>query len=303
MRFRGIVMLLFCVLMGGAIFAGEAAAGQVAVILSSDLPPYQEALAGFREKAEVYLKVYNLQGDEKEGHKIVSQIRAERPDLVVTVGTEASNLARKQLSGLPLVFTMVLDPYLFKAPNSTGISLRIPVRKQLTTLRGVLPQAKRIGVIYNPEMSRATVDLAKEVAAELGLVIVPRPISSRREVPEALRALSANIDVLWMIPDSTLEDESSVGFLLQYTTVNKIPFMGPSEYFVEKGALLSLSCDYVEVGRQAAEMVNRILSGQRPADIVIGSSRRTVLSININTARALGLNIASEILDSANKYQ
>jgi putative ABC transport system substrate-binding protein len=80
-----------------------------------------------------------------------------------------------------------------------------------------------------------------------------------------------------------------------------VPFIGLSSAFVKAGALMALSCDYTDIGIQAAETAKRILDGENPKDIPIAVPRKVLLCINMRTAKHIGLNIPTSIIELADE--
>jgi putative ABC transport system substrate-binding protein len=154
-------------------------------------------------------------------------------------------------------------------------------------------------VIYNPEDTGSIIQEAANVAETMDLSFNAKPISSGREVPSALRDLIKKTDVFWSVADGTVFTPQSIEYILLNTLRTEMPFVGLSPPFVEAGALYALSCDYTDIGKQTAEIVSRILSGEDPGDIPVTVPRKVSLSINLRTAKHIGLRIPGDIIKSA----
>jgi putative ABC transport system substrate-binding protein len=161
---------------------------------------------------------------------------------------------------------------------------------------------KSLGAIYDPSKSGDFVEEAKTVAAQLGLVIHTREVSSRKQVPAAFRALlgEEQIDALWMIPDETVLTAESFQFLLLKSFENNLPFLAASDIFVKVGALASLTPDYTDVGRQGCELATKLTNGEvsfASLDVVVPA--KINLSINLKTAQKIGLTIPEDVIATA----
>ncbi|MBI3594863.1 MAG: hypothetical protein HY200_07880, partial [Nitrospirae bacterium] len=174
----------------------------------------------------------------------------------------------------------------------------VPPTEQFKILKRTLPALRRIGIIFDPNISSELVAKAVDEAQNLGLSIKTLEIHSRNEVPNAIRQMRGQVDAVWMVPDSTVYSEESLPFIFTYTMDEKIPFMAFSESFVDAGALLSLSPDYKEVGRQGSLKVDDVLTGksQNPGHLF-----KYRLVLNVKTAKKLNIEIPRSILNDASR--
>ena len=280
-----------------------AAALDVAILKSSDIAAYNQAVAGFKAALPPGTTIveYDMQGDIARGRKQAQKIRASDAALVLAVGLKAALVAKLEIIDTPVIFCMVLDPakHDLKAPNMTGILLEVPIERQLSTLRSVLPAARRIGVLYDPEKTAPFVEEARRRAKGLGLDLVARAVSSEKEVPAALRALLPQVDTLWLIPDSTVLTEDSLRFLLNTTLEASIPVLGFSPDLVKSGALIGLSVNYEDLGRQGGMLAKTIVSGQGGPSLGLAQPERLRLSLNLKTAKFLGITVPPDIVNRA----
>jgi putative tryptophan/tyrosine transport system substrate-binding protein len=274
----------------------------VSVIYSSDIEPYMQSWVGFKEvfkekNVALWFTEYFLQ--DKNPQKIVDQITAEKPDIVFAVGTKAAKLAEVSFKNKPLVYSMVLNPEKLVGSNLAGVLLDVPIKMQLESLKKVLPEAKKIGVVYTTDSTNRVAEL-NQACVELGMQLIKHKVNDEKELPAALADLTWQINCLLMIPDSKIYFPQSVKYLLLESLRQKFPVIGLSKYHTKSGALLSIDCDYVDLGRQAGEIALRILNGEKPADIKPVKPRRTSLSINLFTAERLGIRFAPEIIKNTN---
>ena len=183
--------------------------------------------------------------------------------------------------------------------NLTGASLDIPPHTQFEALRSIVPAARKLGVIYNPQETEAVVSQAKKAAKEIGLELIGAPVASGDKVPEALRSLEKSVDALWSVADGTAFSSGSMETFFLHTLRNKIPFMGLSPAFVKAGALMALSVDYQEVGAQCGGLATRVLGGEYPWTLPITTPQKLTLHINLKTAETIGLKIPTDRLKGA----
>jgi putative ABC transport system substrate-binding protein len=116
-------------------------------------------------------------------------------------------------------------------------------------------------------------------------------------VPQQLRTLlSDNIEVLWLMPDSTVVTNESVRFILESSLAQQIPVIGFSPEFTRLGALLSMSVSYGDVGRETGLLARRILDGERLMPLNPVPIERLKITVNLKTARFLGITFPKELM-------
>ncbi len=280
------------------------AAQEIAILKSADIAAYTQTVTAFTEAlgpSFVY-STYDLHGDAQEGRKLARKVRASDASLVLAVGLKAAIAAKLELVDVPVIYCMVIDPsrYDLKAPNLTGLLLEIPIERHLSAVRQALPAVRRIGVLYDPAKSQSLVDDARRQARMQGFELIAKGVASDRDVAAAARQVMSQIDLLWLIPDSTVLSEDSLRFLLDLAMEHNIPTVGFSPEFVRSGALLSLSVSYADTGRQAAQLGKRFLNGEgldAGGRLVPPSHSR--ITINLRTLRFLGLTIPPDMLRQA----
>jgi putative ABC transport system substrate-binding protein len=283
------------------------AAQGVVVLKSSDIEPFNQALAGFLADCDNRIAAYNLQGSERRKRRIIKRIIEDKPKIILAIGSLAAQVAKESVQDTPVVFCMVSNPHKYGlvGENVVGISLDIPFETQFATYKLLLPTLRTIGVIYDPDKTGAMITDAQAMADSLGFKLLAMPVASQKEVPAAFRSMLGRIDALWMVPDDTVVTQESFKFLLLETFENNLPFLTVSDIFVEVGALASLSPDYTDVGRQGCQLARKIESGRlHPEDANTLPPAKVNLAINLKTASKIGLAFSSEIIQSANKvYQ
>ncbi|UCD83769.1 MAG: ABC transporter substrate-binding protein [Deltaproteobacteria bacterium] len=301
--------IVFPILVLFAVFPfrpGTGHASRIVVVLSDKLSPYQENLEGFRNTCEATITEYDMRGDEQWGEEIIRKIQASSPDLVLAIGTQAATLISEKLDRIPIIFSMVLNPekHGLTGPNITGISLDIPVKTQLQTMRDMLPGIKKIGVLFDPKESGKIVSNARKVAEEMGFELIAVKTSSPKEIPRSLRETLSQVDALWMVADKTVVTNQSIKFFLETSLNFSVPLYGLSDSYVRSGALVSLTVDYRKNGEQMGALANRILGGTDPSLLPIMPPQNIYRSLNTRVASELNLKIPTEILKATkNVYE
>lgn len=277
----------------------EAAGIEIAILKSSNLKAYDEAIQGFKATAPgtaVYVE-YDLRGDLEQGKQLARKIRAAGSSLVVAVGLKAALAAKLEISEIPVLYMMILDPvkHGLSTTNMTGILPAIPTERQFEILRTLLPMTHRIGVLYDPTKTDAKIKEATRQAAGYDFRLQGFPVEHEKELSQQLRSLVASSEVLWLIPDSTVLTDESVRFLLESALAKQIPVIGFSPEFTRMGALVSLSVRHNEIGRETGILAKHILNGGRPFPSKPLSVQRISMSVNQKTARYLGITIPKEL--------
>ena len=270
----------------------------IIIILSIDIPPYKEAVKGFsaelKEKNDsVKINVYNLSEEN-----ILEKVKCYKPDLILTVGTSATNVITENIKDIPIVFSMVLDPKGsgFKSENITGASLDIPISVQFKYIKKVIPDIKKIGVIYNSAENEDYINLAKQEITNFNISLKTYPIKFVKEIP---KFDNLDIDLLWLVPDSLVCQPTIIKNLLISGLKHRISIFGVSHFYAKAGALMALSCNYEDIGRQAGEITMEILEGKSINDISFSLPRNFHLYLNLAVANRIGIKINKDVIEEA----
>lgn len=285
---------------------GAVAAEAVLLLKSRDLAPFDQAADGFAQQwkqlapgCEIVQRTL-VESAPDGGLSPAAVAKPLAVVAVVAVGTEAARWALRH-TDRPVVFCMVgnarqsLLDGLSKHDRDrvTGVLLNIPARAQFELLRGVMPDAKKIGVIFDPQKSAAAVREAAAAAAELGMELVTREVASEAALAGATAWIAPRIDALWAPVDSTVFNSRSAQFVLLQMLQHKVPVLGFSENMVKAGALLAPRVNYGAVGRQTAELLAAALKASAPAAVDLQPPRTFDLVVNGHVSRVVGKHIVS----------
>ncbi len=291
--------LLLLALFPARVIPAEEARG-IEVFLAYDAPPYTETLAGFRDRLTAQgwhgpLVIHHLEN----GPTPTSQAS---PALLLALGEVALEQAAIRFPDTPMVAGMILDHRLLeKIHHATGVLLGLPLATQLDWLQRLLPEARVFGVLYDPALNRELIQHAAILAKQRRLTLEEQPVEGPQALPEALKYLPQNIDVIWGLPDATVLTPQTAKQLLLFSFRNRIPLVGPSEAWTKAGALFALDRDYRDMGRQCADLALRIMAGTPAASLPPEHPRQVVLSINTKTAAHMKIPLPMDILGLATK--
>lgn len=282
-NWQGLIFLV-CFL---AIHLTMSYAKKTIVLISRSLPPYEQAWQGFSESGLISGEKKNMEGKREQGQAILTGLTPATTDLVVTIGSEATALAQELVTTIPVVYSMILDQPKLATTKSTGMVVRVHMKKQLSVIHTIFPD-KAIGVIYNLHYSGAAVNEARTIAKELGTTLAPIAIEVEGDVPKALKKITHdNIGAFWLLLDPTVAKPKSVQLINQHCLNEKIPFFALSGYHVKAGAFAALAVDYKSIGAETAELAKRVIEDQPVPPVVYPKS--LILHVNDTTKSKIGV--------------
>jgi putative ABC transport system substrate-binding protein len=279
----------------------------VLVLSSRDNPVYRQVAASFeaflqQEVGGLEFVSVTLDDDDATAQQRLAELQEKELALVFALGSQATTLAAKRFPKVSAVSSMVLSRADLKSlPNVTGVALEFPLSTQLRWMRRLLPEAKRIGVLYDPAQNQAWVDSAQRMAKKRGLKLIPIPVNHARELPAGLKKLDKAADVLWAIPDKTVYSNQTLKEVLLSSFRSRIPVVGLSGAWVKAGALYALDRDYQDLGRQTGVIAKKLLAGTSPRKVAPETPSQVVYSLNVKTARHMKANIGDKLLAGAVK--
>jgi len=226
----------------------------IALLVSESIRPYHEAVDGFREAFEADYRVTYL----KSGDPVP---RGEQPDLWVAVGPQAMKEVWDISDSARKMYMMVLHPRkVVDAPDPPcGVPLNLPFSFQLRVFQQAFPQAKSIGILYDPGFNQGWVLEAREAAAARGLTVRELRVRTKKEIPSVLKDSWDRLDVLWLIPDRTVISETIIRYLSKESLLHGTALVGYNQFFLESGAAMAFVIDYKELGRSAARLAGTLV--------------------------------------------
>jgi putative tryptophan/tyrosine transport system substrate-binding protein len=228
-------------------------------------------------------------------------------DILVTVGTAATQAAaKKATSTIPIVMFPVGDPVEAgfvtslgrPGGNITGISLNnVDVAaKRLQILKEAVPNATRVGLVVNeasPDFTSLQVKATKKAALQLGMTIDVIGVRDPSELEKALTK-SRRVDALVIVPDTTFTQKP--GQIAGLALRQRLPATMDLAEFAHLGGLLATSPDYAELYRRGVSQVDKILRGAKASELPVEQPTRYDVTLNLKTAKALGLTIPPSLM-------
>ena len=240
------------------------------------------------------------------------ELVALSPDVILVSSTPAVNSMQQATRTIPIVFTQVADPV------STGIvaSLAKPggnmtgfmvfdyeiAAKWLELLKEIAPDVMRVGAIRDPSVTAVIGQLsAIQSAARLSrLEVIPLGGQDGKDIERTVTEFARGSNCGLITVASPLTNNNA-RLIISLAARHRLPATYPFRSFAAEGGLISYGPDPIDAHRQAAGYVDRILKGERPADLPVQAPTKFELVINLKTAKALGLIVPVSLLSRANE--
>lgn len=289
-----IVLLSLNITLSSAIL-NAAPMKKIVVIMKKTSHIYNSTLKGL--KAELGSNSSTLTIYDSKTKKLFERVAEEKPDILITFGTRITIHTVKKFKSTPIVYTSVLGNLKLPADANTitGVTLNIPIKEQFSVLKEIVPGLKRIGVIYNPKYNLNYISKADGIASLMNLKLISKKITVYSEIIPKFTKLINQVDILWIIADPTVCKPANIKYLLINSLKLKKPVYGISPGFVKNGALVSLTCDYFDIGKQTGLTVKKIIKGTSISKIPPVIPRKTKLYLNANIAHVLGITIPNKV--------
>ncbi|MGL6174427.1 MAG: ABC transporter substrate-binding protein [Cellulosilyticaceae bacterium] len=258
---------------------------------------------------DVQIDYQNAQGDVANTQLIAEKFVKDKKDLIFSIATMSSQSAKKAIEGteVPLVFTAVTDPVhsqLVKGweetEQVTGVSDVSPIDEQLVLFQEINESIETIGVIYNTGESNSEIQVeeAKKVAETLGLKLKAVGITVSSDIPQAMNTIAKECQGLYVITDNLVS--SSIELVANLALEHQLVTVAADGTLVEKGMLMAKGINYFELGKQSAQMAQKILiEGVKVKDLPVEQSHTFEKSVNKKTVEALGLKLEDKAFEDA----
>jgi len=271
------------------------------------------AEAGFIEGENLKIDLQNAQADMGIAQQIAAQFAGGRVDMMVGIATPMAQACYNAAGGdIPTIFTAVTDPVAAgfadasgaAAGEVTGTSDALPIKAQLETIRAMLPDARKIGILYTTSEvnSLSAIEIYKSLAPDYGFEIVESGVSTIVDIPLALDALLSDVDCLSNLTDNTVV--SALALMLDKANAAGKPVFGSEIEQVKLGCIAAEGLDYIALGRQTGLMAAKVLSGEAKAsEIPYEIITEPGLYVNPDVLAAFGVELSDELKARANEVK
>jgi len=269
---------------------------------------------GYTEGRNVAVEYHWLEGRYDRLPALLAELVGRRVAVIATPGSTPAALAAKAATTtIPIVFGVAEDPVKLglvanlarPGGNATGVNFFVSevVRKRLGLLRDLIPRAVRIAVMINSgnaATAEATLREVQNAADALGLQIHVVNASTSDEINAAFAAIShERVEALFLGPDAFFNSRRVQ--LVTLSALDRIPTAYSTRDYVEVGGLMSYGTNITDSFSQAGVYVGKILNGAKPAELPVIQSTKFEFVINLQTAKALGLDVPSGLLLAADE--
>ena len=273
-------------------FAAPAKDVRVFVLIERSASFYLQASRGFKQNFAPVpeVAVSYVDGDTRELSATIEALRKDPPQLVVVFGTQAAIAAKSRLGDVPIIYCLALNPVKndLAGPNVGGVRLEVDLSQQFADLERLLPQVRRIGVIYSEPASG---NLVRQARANLrpGVQLISRDARNPREAAQLIEEIMGQVDAFCLLMDPVMANVSNFRLLVDLSLKNKVAVIAPAPPFVEAGALMSVAADYERAGQRASELARLVLEGRRAGDFRAEPPPARLITINASVAHQLGI--------------
>jgi putative ABC transport system substrate-binding protein len=262
---------------------------------------------GYEEGKHYILVIRELKGDRKAAPAAAKGLEQEKIDLIYSIATSVTRVVKGATKDVPIVFAVGADPVVaglvdsFAKPGGrlTGVHyLSVDLTaKRLQILKEMLPNLRKVVTFYdsNNEVALAAAKAGREAARQLMIEIVERPVASVEELRRGLSELrTEEADAYYYTSDAMATSQAQ--FIADIARAKKLPTMGYEQSFVAQGALASYGVSFYEMGHLSSKYVQRVLTGTDPRNLPVESLSRVGLTVNLKTAREIGVTIPQAVL-------
>jgi len=261
---------------------------------------------GWIENRDIAIEYQWAEGHIERLSEIATALVGLNVKVIVTYGTPGALAAKRATSTIPIVFALVGDPVgtgvvstlARPGANLTGLSNQAIdlFGKRLELLRELVPGLHRIAILGNSGNPSSALEMAglQSLALSVGLEATVFEIRRTEEITPAFEALTGRMDALYVSTDMlVLTNRVRINTLALGA---KLPTMHGARQYVEAGGLMSYATSYTAQFQRAADYVDKILRGAKPAEIPVEQPTKFELVVNLTTAKALGLTIPESFL-------
>jgi putative ABC transport system substrate-binding protein len=266
---------------------------------------------GWIENRTVSIEYRWAEGRSERYSEIATELARLKVDVIVTGGTPTAAATKAATASIPIVFTLGADPVgsglvaslARPGANVTGLSLQSPetAGKRLALLREIIPNFRRVAFMGNVDNPVVPLEWREVEAAAgtLGLEAVSLEIRGKQDILPTFAALKQRAEALYLANDGLVDANRHRINILALGA--RLPTTWSQRELVEVGGLMSYGPNFRDLFRRAADFVDKILRGTKPADIPVEQPTKFDLVINLITATALGLDVPPTLLARADE--
>jgi putative ABC transport system substrate-binding protein len=275
------------------------------------------AILGWTDGGNLRIDYRRYAGDADRVRAAAAELVGLAPDVILAYAPPAVVALQRETRSIPIVFAQVSNPVgagfvesmARPGGNITGFtSFELTIGgKWLAALKEIAPSVTRAAVIINPDNPAAGGFLGVIEASSSSLGVRVSPVVLRSALDAEVRVLERALEAFAREPNGgmiVLPDFAAISVrqsIVALAARHRLPAVYPFRYFTTIGGLMSYGIDQIEQSKQAASYVDRILKGEKPADLPVQTPTKFELVINSKTAKALGLAVSPAVLTRADE--
>lgn len=259
---------------------------------------FTKIIEGIEERTKGRFKSYAIDKDKQDANELNGQLHRHDTRVVIALGRDGLRATAGIDHNIPIVVGGILPNNENDQQSLTGISLNPDPALLFARLKLLLPDIKKVLVVYNPQQNESLMKLARDAAKAQGLELVANEARDLATAARAYETLLANSDklhsALWLPNDATTTEESTImPLVLRESWNSSLPIFSSSLIHVKRGALFALYPNNLELGRNLASSALGVIAGETRKK-GMQPLREVHLAVNLRTARHIGLHISPQ---------
>jgi putative tryptophan/tyrosine transport system substrate-binding protein len=281
-------LLLFCCF---GCSLSEAATYNVLILRDNDSVPFVEITRGFRLACDCVVEVLNL--EETDTPDLNRKLADTDFKLIVAIGTSSAKKALHTKDKRPLIITGMVDPgSLNVVPGVYFVNITVALQTQLQTIHDVLPDARRIALIYTSTIAGSLERELKSLSNSLRAQLMLEKVGGSAAIPETLANLRGKCDVILIVPDHNLITAESLTTFALFSLQNDIPLVTFAPKYLRDGALLSISAEPLDIGKEVGRVAK--LAAANDLSRAYTYISRPTIKVNSSLSKKLRVRISSQ---------
>lgn len=266
--------------------------------------------AGIVEGKNLTVDYKNAVTDMGTAGQISSGFVADQVDLICAIATPTAQSAYNAAmdSDIPVIYTAVTDPVAAELADEegnpvgeiTGTSDKLPIEAQLKMIREMLPEAKKIGIMYTTSEANSVSAIAeyKDLVGKYDFELVEKGITTTADIALAADDLISQVDCITNLTDNTVV--ASLPTIIEKANQQQIPIFGSEIEQVKIGCLAAEGIDYIALGKQTGQMAAQVLKGEKKAsEISFELITEPGFYVNNKVAENLGIKVPAALSETA----
>ena len=264
---------------------------------------------GIEEGKNLKIEYKNAAADQGTTKQISDAFVSDKVDLICGIATPSAQASLNSAlnADIPVIYTAVTDPVAAKLDEDgtpvgevTGTSDELPIKEQLEMIRQILPDAKKIGILYTTSEANSVsaLETYKELAGDYDFEIVEKGVTQTADISLATEELLSEVDCLTNLTDNTVVN--SLATILDKANAQNIPVFGSEIEQVKLGCVAAEGLDYIELGKQTGKMAAQVLKGEKKAsEMNYETISEPGLYVNTKAAENLGITLDESLVSQA----